>query len=130
MIFSIILSGLVKRGAISAVTFINYARLGLIVVFLGAGLAKADETCVKELLRNSAFHDRYNGDAYDIEGLIAQNDLAFDATDTVQLCEHLSGLAEDQTFGQLALKNYLSTSTDRGSLKVFLPTKSLSLIHI
>ena len=91
----------------------------------GWQFAKADETCVQEFLRNTAFHDRYDGDAYDIEGLIAQNNLSFDATDTVQLCEHLSGLKEGQTFGQLVLKNYLSTSTDLGSLKVFLPTKSI-----
>ena len=54
--------------------------------------------------------------------------MAFDATDTVQLCAHLSGLQEGQTFGQLALKNYLSTSTDLGSLKVFLPTKSIKKV--
>ena len=99
--------------------------LTLVLAIAWPALAQADETCVQEFLRNTAFHDRYDGDAYDIEGLISQTGLAFDATDTVQLCAYLSGLEEDQIFGQLALKNYLSTSTDLSSLKVFLPTRSI-----
>ena len=80
--------------------------LTLVLAIAWPALAKADETCVQEFLWNSAFHDRYDGDAYDIEGLIAQNDLPISSGNTDGLCTTLSQLKSDELFHLSGLKLY------------------------
>ena len=80
--------------------------LTLVVATVLPAFANADEACVEELLQNSAFHDRYDGDAYDIEGLIAQNSLQLQAKDSSKLCAYLSSIDARAVFQLAGLKQF------------------------
>lgn len=80
--------------------------LTLVLAIAWPALAQADETCVQEFLRNTAFHDRYDGDAYDIEGLIAQNSIELQAEESAKLCTYLLSLDTRAVFELVGLKQF------------------------